>query len=137
MAFLQDANSLLIDVDGNVAYLQDSALWEYDATDTTSVYGQVSYAENDLGEPSIDKLLNFVDVDYEGTFTLSILTDNITLTTLIFTDKATRGTVWRSIPLTDRKPFQKLEMWASSFTSDTKIYSIEIDFDVLKRRRYN
>ena len=76
-------------------------------------------------------------MDYEGSFALHIFADGILQSSLIFADKSTRGTVWRDYPLVSRKAFQKLKLYLTSGTNDTKIYSIEIDFSVLRRRRYN
>lgn len=137
MAILQDAVDILIDHDGEVAYLQTDNLWEYDSADTTVLGGSVTFNNSDLGEPSIEKLINFVDVDYEGSFSLSFYLDGVLIYTMTFTDKASRGTVWRDFPLQYRKAFQKLRLYITSSTNDTKIYSIEIDFSILRRRRYN
>lgn len=137
MAILADAVDILIDHDGEVAYLQSNTLWEYYSSDTTIVGGSITFNNSDLGEPSIEKLINFVDVDYEGSFSLSFYLDGALVHTMTFADKASRGTVWRDFPLQYRKVFQKLKLYITSATNDTKIYSIEIDFSVLKRRRYN
>lgn len=137
MAILQDAVDILVDHNGEIAYLQTDALWEYDGTDTTVVGGSVTFNNSDLGEPSIEKLINYVDVDYEGSFSLTFYFDGSLIYTMSFSDKASRTTVWRDFPLQYRKVFQKLKLYITSATSDTKIYSIEIDFSVLKRRRYN
>lgn len=137
MAILADAVDILIDQDGEVAYLQEDKLYEYDSTDTTVVGGSVTFNNTDLGEAGIEKLINYVDVDYEGSFVLSFYADGVAQAALTFSDKATRGTTWRDYPLASRKPFQKLKLYISSATSDTKIYGIEIDFSVLRRRRYN
>jgi len=134
---LADAVDILIDQAGHIAYLQTDILWEYDITDTTVVGGSITFNNSDLGYPDIDKLINFVDVDYEGAFDLSFYADGSLQKTLLFADKSTRGTVWRDYPLTTRKPFQKLKLYITSATADTKIYGIEIDFSILKRRRYN
>lgn len=136
-SILQDAVDILIDQNGNLAYLQDDALYEYYAADTTSAGGSVTFNNTDLGEASIEKIMNAVDVDYEGSFVLHFYADGVLQCSLTFADKATRGTVWRDYPLVNRKVFQKLKLYIASSTIDTKIYSIELDFSVLRRRRYN
>lgn len=137
MAILADAVDVLIDQNGEVSYLQDDKLYDYSLGDTTEVGGSVTFNNADLGEPGIEKLVNFVDVDYEGAFNLSFYGDGTLLHTMTFNDKSTRGTVWRDYPVNKRTPFQKLKLYISSSTNDTKIYSIEIDFSILRRRRYN
>lgn len=137
MAILADAVDVLVDHNGEIAYLQTDNLWEYYSADTTVVGGSITFNNSDLGEPSIEKLINSVDVDYEGSFSLTFYFDGTVIYTMTFTDKSTRGTVWRDFPLQYRKVFQKLKLYITSATNDTKIYSIEIDFSVLKRRRYN
>lgn len=134
---LADAVDILIDQNGRVSYLQENKLWDYDATDTTVLGGSITFNNSDLGEPGIEKLINFVDVDYEGAFTLTFYGDGQALAQMVFNDKSTRGTIWRDYPLQYRKPFQKLRLYISSTTNDTKIYSIEVDFSVLRRRRFN
>lgn len=137
MAILQDALDILIDHDGELAYLQDDILWEYNGLDTTVVGGSVTFNNSDLGEPSVEKLINYVDADYEGSFSLTFFLDGAEIYTMAFTDKVTRSTVWRDFPLQYRTAFQKLKLYITSATADTKIYSIEIDFSILRRRRYN
>jgi hypothetical protein len=134
---LADAVDILTDQTGHIAYLQTDTLWEYDITDTTVVGGSITFNNSDLGYPDIDKLIDFLDVDYEGAFNLSFYADGGLQKTLTFADKSTRGTVWRDYPLATRQPFQKLRLYVTSATADTKIYGIEIDFSILKRRRYN
>jgi hypothetical protein len=137
MAILADAVDILIDHDGYVAYLQDDNLYEFDSGDTTIVGASVTFNNSDLGESGVEKLVNFVDADYEGSFILSFYFDDVLTYNMTFADKSTRGTLWKDFPLTNRRPFQKLKLYISSATLDTKIYSIEVDFNVLRRRRFN
>lgn len=134
---LVDAVDILINQSGRVSYLQADKLYEYYAADATVVGGSITFNNSDLGYPDIDKLINFVDVDYEGAFNLSFFTDGTLQWTIEFTDKATRSTVWRNYPLSKRIAFQKLKLYITSATADTKIYGLEVDFSILKRRRYN
>lgn len=134
---LENANDILIDLNGHVSYLQDDALWEYDATDEEITGAFIIFHDSDMGQPSIEKLLNYVDVDYEGEFVLNFYLDGVLTHTTTFEDLASRSTVWRDYPLIKRKAFQKLKLTLSSATPDTKIYGIEVDFSILRRRRYN
>jgi len=137
MAILEDANEVLINFDGELAYLQDTTLWIRDTSDTELVGATVEFNTSDLGVPDIDKLLNFVDVDYEGAFTLTFTLDGTSVHTMTMDDKAIRDVEWQDFPLSKRKAFRKLQMTIVASAKDTKIYSIEIDFDILRRRRYN
>lgn len=137
MAILAEANDVLIDLNGELAYLTDSELYIRDTSDTTSVGAYIISGESDLGEPQIEKLLNFVDIDYVGAFNLTFYLDGLAVHTMSFTATATRTTVWRDYPLSKRRPFQKLKLVIGASLPTTKIYGIEIDFSVLRRRRYN
>lgn len=137
MAILEDANEILIDFNGEIAYLQGDALWIRDTSDAELIGATVEFNDSDLGVPDIDKLLNFADVDYEGAFTLTFEFDGTAIHTMTFADKVTRGVAWQDFPLIKRKGFRKLKMVIVASAKDTKIYSIEIDFTVLRRRRYN
>lgn len=137
MDILATANEILIDLDGEIAYLEDDTLWVRDASDVTLVGCSIVFNNSDLGVPDIDKLINFVDVDYVGAFNLSFYLDGVGVHTAVFSNRATRATVWQSFPTAKRKAFQKLKLVITASDKDTKIYGIEIDFSVLRRRRYN
>lgn len=138
MAILENANEILIDLNGKLAYLQDGSLWIYSAGDSEEVGALVVFNNTDLGVPDVDKLINFVDVDYEGAFNLTFQFDGVTTHTFYFDDVSIlRTQVWEDFPLSKRIGFRKLKMSITASDSNTKIYSIEIDFDVLRRRRYN
>lgn len=133
---LENANDILIDLNGNISYLQDTLLWEYDAADTEVTGAYIIFNDGDLQEPAIDKLLNYVDVDYEGSFILNFYLDGVLTHSTTFADVASRTTVWRDYPLIKRKAFQKLKLTLTSSTPDTKIYGIEVDFSIARRRRF-
>lgn len=137
MAILTDANDILIDLNGEIAYLQDTVMWIRDETDTTQITATMITNNSDLGETSVEKLLNSLDVDYVGAFNVSFYLDGDFIHTMVFDNIATRDTVWRAFPLALRKPFQKLSLYITASVIGTKIYSLEVDFKILKRRRYN
>ena len=137
MPILKDANEVLINFDGELAYLQDTMLWIRDDSDIELIGATVEFNNSDLGVPDIDKLINYADVDYEGAFTLTFKLDGVAIHTMDFIEKATRSSIWQDFPLVKRKAFRKLQMTIAASAKDTKIYGIEIDFDVLRRRRYN
>jgi hypothetical protein len=135
---LLNANDILIDISGKIAYLGDSVLHIYDNTDTTEVTGQVISPSTDLGEPSVDKLMNGIDIDYIGQISIGYYFEGQSQPVIQdFTYTATRTTVWREYPLIHRKAFQKLAYFILTNTKGTKVYGIEFDVNPLKRRRYN
>jgi hypothetical protein len=134
---LANANDILIDQDGELAYLQDNTMWVYDASDAELLGATVIFNNTDLGVPDVDKVINFVDTDYVGAFTLSFTLDNTLIHTMTFSNQVTRSGAWQDFPLRKRKSFRKLQMTIIAETLGTKIYSLEIDFDVIRRRRYN
>lgn len=128
----------LIDFDGNIAYLTPDKLYVYNVnTDDQGIEGILFSGASDLGEPSIDKLLNFIDVDYIGQFMIYFTYDDPAGTTssYLLPAKSTRGTHWLYIPLTERRPFKKVKYAIIGPTHGTIIYGLEIDFSVLRRRR--
>ncbi len=134
---LTNANDVLIDLNGELSYLQDDVLWIYDPTDTELVGASIIFNNSDLGEPTVEKLMNFADVDYIGAFNLTFYMDGTGIHTMEFGTKATRGTAWQDFPLTKRKAFQKLKLVITASAKTTKIYGLELDFSILRRRRYN
>ena len=137
MAILADANDILIDLNGEITYLQDTKLWIRDITDITEIVATITFNNSDLGEPSAEKLMNYIDVDYVGAFSLLFKLDDTSIHTMTFSNLATRSTVWKSFPLNKRKPFQKIQLVITASTIGTKIYSLELDFELLRRRRFN
>lgn len=137
MAILENANEILINLSGELAYLQDTKLWIRDTSDSELVGATVEFNNSDLGVPDVDKMINFVDVDYEGAFTLTFTFDGTIIHTMTFADLETRGSEWQDFPLIKRKSFRKLQMTVVASVKSTKIYGIEIDFDIQRRRRYN
>ena len=134
--YLNNANDILIDLNGDRAYLEDNALWVKSTVDDNNPDAMIEFNKTDLGEPSIHKLINYIDLDYKGTFTLYFYFDNeglIWSTTV--TDHVARNTRWIYFPLVNRKSFQKLGIVIVANDADAKIYGIEIDFQILKRRR--
>jgi hypothetical protein len=129
------ANTILVDFDGNRAYLTDDKLYIYDSTNLEVVWSFIKHNDSDLGEPSIDKHLNGIDVDYVGDMSITVYLDNVYAWTFAIPYSATRTTVWMHYPITERLPFQKLFTSVVTATPGTKVYGIEIDFNTTKRRR--
>ena len=124
----------LVDFDGNNAYLQANALWIYTASATNITYALLTN-EVDFGYPDLDKLLNYFDIDYVGTIRVHYFFDNIYMDYLSTSASVSRNTSWLDIPLAQRKPFKKLKLLIEAVGSSTKLYSIEFDFNPLRRRR--
>lgn len=135
MAILANANEILIDLDGYRAYLTDDALYVYDADDTEVVGGYIRHNETDLGEPSLDKHINGVDVDYKGILTLYFYFDGEQEHSITVPNSASRTTRWVHFPVSSREPFQKIRSLVVSATSGTILYGLEYDFNVVQRRR--
>lgn len=139
MATLDTAQPL-ISFDGSVSYLTPSELYVYDPTDTTEITAVLRSGYSDLGEPSVDKLLNYIDLDYKGQFSILITfesEDGATYSTSSFLlpEHIDRQTTWFRLPLAQRKAFKKMAYWFVEPTEGTIIYGMEIDFSVLRRRR--
>ena len=132
---LANANEILVDFNGNRAYLTDDKLYVYDATDTTETPGYIRHNNSDLGEPSVDKHLNGIDIDYEGMLLLYMYQDGVAQKTFTVPYSADRTTLWMHYPTMDRVPFQKIYFHVYTVTTDTTIYGLEVDFNVTKRRR--
>lgn len=140
MATLDTAH-VLVDFDGNLAYLTPTTLEIYDpAGADLGITGILESGSTDLGEPTVDKLLNSVDIDYKGQCNIFFSFENLdgnSFSTSVYTlpYKADRGTIWLHVPLIQRKAFQKISYWLTDPIQGTIIYGIEIDFSVLRRRR--
>ena len=135
---LNISNDIIIDQSGEISYLTPDSLYVYNsnAIDPIGFKGKVILNNSDLGEPSIDKLLNRIDVDYKGTISFDIYYDGIFECTLTPANASTRVTTWLDIPLVHRKPFQKFYIVIRG-KFGTILYGLEIDFQALSRRRYN
>jgi len=134
---LSTANDVLIDLNGEIAYLEDTKVWTYDATDTELIGAAVTFNDSDLGQPTLEKLINFADADYIGAFDLSFYYDGTFIHTMSFPTSAIRTTVDIDFPLVKRKAHTKIQIVATATAKTTKIYRLEVDFSLLKRRRYN
>lgn len=131
------SKEILVDQDGNLAFLMADTLYSYGVVTTNPILASATLPKSDLGEPSVDKLINYIDADYVGSFTL-VMADSAGLNhTITFPTSTIRSTQWVNFPLSLRKPFQKIQLTISSSTIGTIINGIEIDFSALQRRRYN
>lgn len=135
---LTNAQDILIDLDGQRAYLEVDALWTYASGDNAMPTAILRFNTSDLGEPGIDKLFNEFIFDYAGSWNLYVYDDNssspIWSTTL--TDHATRAVEKFYYPIANRRAFKKFYFILSTNDSDARLYGIEIDFQVLKQRSY-
>lgn len=132
---LSTANDLLIDFSGYISYVTDYAFYTHDATDTTETGAYVVTNDSDLGYPDVDKLVNFIDLDYKGTIQVLIYQDGTATHIFNPPDKTSRGTRWLYMPLRKRVAFQKIKIKIASTDPDSIVYGAELDFNVLKRRR--
>ena len=136
MQILEFANDILIDPKGYKAYLTDEKLYIRDPQDTSNPLGYLLTNESDLGEPGIDKLVNYLHFDYVGTFDISFYIGENRLATLTAPLTSTRRVGQLYMPLTTRKPFQKLMILIRTTHIGSEMYGMELDFSVMKKR-YN
>lgn len=135
MAILETANDILIDFNGNRAYLQDDKLWVRNIADTNLTPGYIMFNESDLGEPSVDKHYNYIDIDYKGSLQVRFFLDRTLKHSYTLPTSTNRTTAWVHYPLDNRSPFQKTYLVFVTSTADTELYGFEVDFSVNKRRR--
>lgn len=128
------ANDILIDLNGYRAYLTDDELYSY-GTDSLNPGSYVTTNNSDLGEPSVDKLLNYIDIDYVGsTWSIQVFYDSGYEVTLEIPASVVRREKQIYIPLVNRKPFQKLKLKVINNSEIANLYGLEVDFDIIKRR---
>jgi hypothetical protein len=131
---LSTANDVLIDFDGNLAYLQNTALWTRDTNDTTVMHGYITTYESDLQQASMDKLLNYIDIDYIQDITIDVYCDGAKTQTLITTSSDSRTSERLYVYLHNRKAFKKIKLVFYTATAGAKLYGAELDITILKRR---
>lgn len=135
---LTNANDILIDLNGKKAYLEDDALWTYAAGDNTMPTAVLTFNKTDLGEPGIDKLFNEFILDYVGTWRLNVYDDNSSspVWDILLPTQSSRALRKVFFPLANRRAFKKMHMTLTSNDYNTKLYGIEIDFQILRQRSY-
>jgi len=133
--FLVDANYVVFDWEGDRAYIQDRALWMTSSADTATIVAMFSTHDSDLGEPSIDKLINYYDVDYVGGGTIRLFADGIQISEVTLPTQASRGLNRIYVLLDDRVPCRKVNIKYVTTDTTSRFYGIEIDFDP-QRYRY-
>ena len=136
MAILEFANDILIDILGNKAYLTDDKLYVMDPYDSTTPVGYVQTNESDLGEPSVDKMINYIYFDYVGRFDITFYNGDVPLATVTAPQTDTRRVGQLYMPLEARKPFQKLKIVIQTKIIGSEMYGMELNFGAMKRR-YN
>lgn len=131
---LVNANDILIDHNGQLAYLTDNSLYIYHLDTVDSIGGLIILNNSDLNEPHLDKLLNYIEVDYKGTIELYFYFDDQYVCKLTAPKATSRTTKLLYFPLRFRRPFQRLQIKMLSKDRSTIIYNLEVDFDVLPKR---
>jgi len=130
-------SEIMYDFEGYPSYLFQAVWYTRDTTNTTVINGYLITNNSALGEISVDKLINYLDCDYKGAFTIGIYYDGILQITLTAPTRSSRGFSRIYMPLIHRKAFQKLKLYITCLTAGTIIYSIEPDFSLLNRRYRN
>jgi hypothetical protein len=93
------------------------------------------FNNSDLGEPSIDKHLIYIDVDYKGSLSIRFFLDKEMKHSYTLPNVTTRTTRWVYYPLDSRSPFQKMYVVFVTSTPGSELYGYELDFSINKRRR--
>lgn len=132
--YLADANHILIDFDGHKAYLQDKSLWAYDTSDVLPLSATLLTNKSDLGQPSFDKIVNYYDMDYKGSGYIYFFIDGNLSSTAILDFNTSRVTKRFYISLDNRKPALKVQWQFLTSDPTTRIYGMEVDFDLLEKR---
>lgn len=125
---------MLINHDGNIAYLYNNKLYEYNISSTYNEGAYLVTNTSDLGEMSVDKLLNYIDLDFKGTIFVYINYDNNQFILLQRAESASRTIKRIFIPLSLRRPFMKIAIRLNTNDNTTQVYKFELDFGILKRR---
>ena len=126
---------ILIDSNGEKAFLTSNKLYIYNSSDTTVPTSYIKTPETDLGEPEVDKYLNGFNLDYYGKFTITFYLDGIAQTALTSETATNRDLWWRDMALSTRKPFRKIHANISTTTLNSIFYGLELDIDTALRRR--
>ena len=89
----------------------------------------------DLGQPDVEKLIDFIDLDYKGDGgNLILYLDDEEINSWII-PSSTKRTIKRFyLPLSKRYPKQMMNLRITSSASNLYIYNIEIDFMPQKRQ---
>ena len=129
------AIQILVDLNGNTAYLTPQELYIYDSNSTDVIQGSLLTNESDLGEPTVDKLLNSIEIDFKGKVSIGVYLDGTYNCLLEAGPSSVRTTNFLYVPLIKRKAFQKVRLYFTTTTPGTVLYGTEIDFDILKKRK--
>lgn len=129
-----EITKILINPDGDAVYLFSDEIYENTSTGTSLSSGYVLTNSSDLGEISIDKLLNSIDLDYTGSCNIELYYDGILASTLTPSIVASRSLKHLFVPLISRYSFQKLAIKINFLTVSTRINKLELDINPLKRR---
>ena len=132
---LSEANDILIDSDGHRAYLTDDSLYVYTLLDVNVPPSYLTTNSGDLNEPSVDKLLNCLDIDYSSSgLSIAIYYEDVYKFSLSVPASANRTSKQLWVPLQYRMPVQKLKIKVINTTLLTTLYGLEVDFNIIKRR---
>lgn len=93
----------------------------------------VQLANTDLGEPSLDKKINYLEIDYLGGGDLYIYVDDLLLNKITLTYNTNKKIQRYYMSLQLRKVFNTLKIVIRSEDKDFIFYNAELDIDVYER----
>ena len=130
-------SELFINLTGKIALLSTNTQNLYvEGTLVPSYYdGYLETNNSDLSEPNIDKLINYLEIDFQGRLDTLVYSDGNLLYTFNTDNASVRTTNFLHMPLSLRKAFQKIRLVFQTTTPNTKLYGVEVDFSILKKRR--
>ena len=125
---------ILTDLDGNQAFLMERGLYIAGTEPSNHITAQLSTNRSDLGEASLDKLMDYYDIDHVGTGTISITSDAGTLLETTIPSSTTRYVHRIYHPLDKRIPCQKIGVNITTTDPTFIMYGVEVNFGTVKRR---
>ena len=90
--------------------------------------------DSDLGETSLDKLVNYIDIDVEGSCYLSLFGNDVLIQEYdIAGDNELGERLF--VSLNNRKPYHKIRIEIVSYDHEFCLNSIELDVNYARRKQ--
>lgn len=91
-------------------------------------------ADSDLGETSIDKLVNYMDIDVIGECEIYLYGNNILIQDYYIDGDNNMGKRL-FVNLSNRKPYHRLRLEIASYDPNFKLNNIELDVTYVRRKQ--
>lgn len=136
MGYLDENNivDIFTDENGDLAFLGANTLEVYGSS-VAAIEGYLETPNSNLNEPEVDKVLEYIILDYIGSATIEIYLDNVLSHTLSYPYTSTRQSYKLYILPQYRQAAEKLYFKIKTSQSGTIIYNMYINFIILPRRR--